>query len=75
MRPTVLFYVWRPRLAHSRLEPGILAARDGCRGNAQGGIFKEGPGRDRDRAKNRDVDCAAPSSYIASSKWDRGRAS
>lgn len=51
MRPTVLFYVWLPLLAHSHRRPGILAARDGCRGNAQGWPLDGGSGRDRGRVE------------------------
>jgi hypothetical protein len=60
MRPTVLFYVWLRGLAHSHRRPGILAARDGCCGNAQGWHLQGGAGRDRGQVGGRDVDCAPP---------------
>lgn len=69
MRPTVLFYVWHPRLAPftpsgqaSWLHVMVVVATD------RDGIFEEGAGRDWDRVGDRDVDCAPPYSYIASSK-------
>lgn len=68
MRPTVLFYVWLPRLAHSHRRPGILAARDGCCGNAQGWHLHRGVQQGSGPGRGRDVDCVPPYSYIASSK-------